>query len=156
MGCMWHACPSNGLHFNDDGVVDRVVNGSPAERGGQPGDRLVAPLPYGLDRDPPQTLSFDLAHGGTVRHVILTPVPADMTSSGKLRLSALLVSDLISVIVGSGLLWLRPSAMTWSFYLYCILRRYGDLFFYWPGSSAFFWLISWLSVRWAEPAARWS
>jgi hypothetical protein len=29
--------------------------------------------------------------------------------------------------------------MTWSFYLYCILRRYGDLFFYWPGSNAFFW-----------------
>ena len=140
VGCMWHACPSNGLHVNYDGVVNRVDNGSPAARAGiEPGDRLVAPLPYGLDRDPPQTLSFDLAHGGSIRHVILTPEPADMTGSGKLRLSALLVSYLIFVIVGSGLLWLRPSAMTWSFYLYCILRRYGDLFFYWPGSSAFFW-----------------
>jgi hypothetical protein len=29
--------------------------------------------------------------------------------------------------------------MTWAFYLYCVLRRFGDLGFYWPGSDAFFW-----------------
>jgi hypothetical protein len=35
-------------------------------------------------------------------------------------------------------LLLRPSAMTWSFYLYSILRHYGDLYFYWPGSAVFY------------------
>jgi hypothetical protein len=29
--------------------------------------------------------------------------------------------------------------MTWSFYLYCVLRRYGDLLFFWPGPSLFYW-----------------
>ena len=29
--------------------------------------------------------------------------------------------------------------MTWAFYLYCVLRRFGDLGFYWPGSDWFFW-----------------
>ena len=140
VSCMWQACPKNGLSTNHDGVVSGVESGSPAAQAGiEPGDRIVAPLPFGLDRDPPETLSFDLTHAGSVRHVVLIPRPAVMTRSEDLRLSALLVSYLIFVIVGSGLLLLRPSAMTWAFYLYCILRRYGDLYFYWPGSSEFFW-----------------
>jgi hypothetical protein len=30
--------------------------------------------------------------------------------------------------------------MTWAFYIYCVGRRWGDLWFYWPGSDAFFWI----------------
>jgi hypothetical protein len=138
--CLWHACPNNGLDVSYGGVVNHVIRGSPAaEARIVPGDRIVPPLPRGLTREPPVALSFRLQHEGGVRAVTLTPRLSNMTRSEKLRLLALSASYLIFVVVGSLLLLLRPSPMTWSFYLYCILRRYGDLFFYWPGSSAFFW-----------------
>ena len=140
VACMWSACPDNGLEVSYGGVVNGVDRGSPAAKAGiVPGDRIVPPLPRGLTRDPPETLAFNLKHGGAVRSVVLAPVPRTMTRTEQLRLLALCASYLLFVIVGSALLLLRPSAMTWAFYLYCIFRRYGDLFFYWPGSSAFFW-----------------
>jgi len=140
VSCLWHPCPSNGLEVNYGGVVNRVDAGSPAAQAGiEPGARIVSPLPRGLTREPPQVLSFNLEHDGKVRPITLTPRPTNLTLTEKLRLLALCTEYLIFVIVGAGLLLLRPSAMTWSFYLYCILRRYGDLFFYWPGSNAFFW-----------------
>ncbi len=57
----------------------------------------------------------------------------------KIRLIALYLTYLIFLVVGSAVLLLRPSPTTWAFYLYCVLRRYGDAGFYWPGSDAFFW-----------------
>jgi hypothetical protein len=140
VACMWNACPDNGLEVSYGGVVNGVDQGSPAAKAGiVPGDRIVPPLPRGLTRLPPETLTFNLKHDGAVRSVVLAPAPRTMTRTEQLRLLALCASYLLFVIVGSTLLLLRPSAMTWAFYLYCIFRRYGDLFFYWPGSSAFFW-----------------
>ena len=101
---------------------------------------MIPPLPRGLDRDPPKVWSFNLKqHDGRVRHVVLVPQPSPATFSDKLRGLALVTSYLVFVIVGSTLLLMRPNPMTWSFYLYCILRRYGDLYFTWPGSDSFFW-----------------
>jgi hypothetical protein len=138
--CVWQACPSNGLDTDFDGVVDGVVDGSPAERAGiMPDDRIVAPMPHGLFQKPPPPLTFSLEHQGSVRRVTLAVVPMRLSLPDKVRQAALILSYLIFVIVGSALLLLRPSAMTWSFYLYCVLRRYGDLWFYLPGSNAFFW-----------------
>jgi len=140
VSCIWHACPDNGLDLNYGGVANRVESGSPAaEAGIEPGDRIVPPLPRGITRSPPKVLSFKLEHGGAVRPIVLTPRPTRMSLPQVLRLLALVTSYLIFVVVGSWLVLLRPSPMTWSFYLYCILRRYGDLFFYWPGSDAFYW-----------------
>ncbi|HEY1867585.1 MAG TPA: hypothetical protein VGG70_04760 [Candidatus Cybelea sp.] len=141
IACTWEQCPDNGLDVTYDGVVIRVDNGSPAAKAGiNLGDRIVSPLPRGLTRDPPQTLSFNLLHGRHMRAVTLHPVPANMRPSDRLRLLAVAASYLLFVVVGSALVLLRPSAMTWAFYGYCILRRYGDLLFYWPGSSDFFWV----------------
>jgi hypothetical protein len=138
--CLWAACPKNGLNFDYDGYIDSVVPGSPAEKASiGTGDRIVPPLPRGLDRDPPNTLAFDVKHGAQLRHVVLKPEPMNATQSDNFRFIALFSSYLIFVAVGSALLLLRPSPTTWIFYLFCVLRRYGDLYFYWPGSDGFFW-----------------
>jgi hypothetical protein len=140
VSCVWHACPANGMGLSYGGVVNRVEKGSPAaEAGIESGDRIVPPLPRGITRAPPHVLSFDLEHRGVVRPIVLTPRPTSMGYPEALRSLAVVTSYLIFVLVGSWLVLIRPSAMTWSFYLYCILRRYGDLFFYWPGSDAFYW-----------------
>lgn len=141
IACMWQACPSDGWDVSYSGVVNLVYPDSSAARAGiEPGDRIVPPLPLGLTRDPPNVLSFKLEHQGSVRSIVLAPHLARLTRNQTLRLLALIVEYLIFVVVGSALLLLRPSVMTWCFYYYCIFRRYGDLFFYWPGSDAFFWL----------------
>ena len=140
VSCVWQPCPSNGLSVDYDGIVTGVDAGSPAAQAALvPGDRIATPLPRDLFREPQQPLSFTLVHAGTARPVKLDPKMTNLGRSDALRLLALCASYLIFLIVGSGLLLLRPSAMTWSFYLYCVLRRYGDLWFYWPGSNAFFW-----------------
>ena len=140
LSCIWNACPQNGLSVTFDGVVTHVDRGSPAAAAGiVRGDRILAPLPRGLSRDPPGNYSLNLARGRDVRTIVLAPRPMRMTRGGTLRLLALGASYLVYVLVGSALLLLRPSAMTWSFYLYGVLRRYGDLYFYWPGSASFFW-----------------
>ncbi len=138
--CLWQPCPANGLSVYYNGVVLDVAPGSPAEQASiVPGDRIVAPLPRDLFRQPPQTISFRLLHSEKIRSVTLVPKPQALPRAEKLRLLAVCVSYLVFLIVGSSVLLLRPSAMTWSFYLYCVLRRFGDLGFYWPGSDAFFW-----------------
>ncbi len=146
LSCTWHACPSNGLStsndtlIDDDGVVTDVIPRSPAAAASiVPGDQVALPLPSGLFRNPPKTLSFPLIHDGTTRLLTLSPIAIPLSNSERLRQLALSLSYVIFVIVGSGLLLLRPSAMTWVFYLYCVLRRFGDLSFYWPGSDAIFW-----------------
>jgi hypothetical protein len=140
LSCVWQACPANGLAVNFDGVVTGVDAGSPAaEAPIFPGDRVVAPLPRGLYRLPPQPISLRLNRGGAIRSVTLVPKLLEAAEADRLRLLALCVSYLIFVIVGSAVLLLRPSPMMWAFYLYCVSRRFGDLSFYWPGSSAFYW-----------------
>ncbi len=137
---LWHPFPSNGLTTDYDGVVTDVEAASPAAAASvTPGDRILPPLPRDLFRVPPGPMSFQLAHGGDVRSLVLSPQPRSLNREEKLRLLALYLSYLIFLIVGSAVLLLRPNAMTWSFYLYCVLRRYGDLGFYWPGSDAFYW-----------------
>jgi hypothetical protein len=140
LACLWQQCPHNGLSVDYDGVVDDVAPHSPAERASiVAGDRIVVPMPRDLNRAPPPPISFRLEHAGTIRDINLTPELQRLTVSGKLRLAALCMSYFIFIVVGSAVLLLRPSAITWSFYLYCALRRYGDLGFYWPGSDAFYW-----------------
>jgi len=141
LACTWQRCPGNGLSTNFDGVVSRVQDGSPAQRAAiVPGDRIAPPLPRDLFRRPPPPLNFSLLHGSAARTITLVPQPEAMTPSDRLTKLALAGAYAIFLVVGSGVLLLRPSTMTWAFYLYCLLRRYGDFGFYWPGSSAFFWV----------------
>ena len=140
ISCIWQPCPQNGLNVNFDGGVTHVDPGSPAADAGiARGDRILMPLPRGLSRDPPIAHTFYIERGGVARRLTLNTRPIAMTRGETLRLLALAGAYLVYVLVGSALLLLRPSAMTWSFYLYSVLRRYGDMYFYWPGSAAFYW-----------------
>jgi hypothetical protein len=130
----------SGLSVDFDGVVNAVDGGSPAAAAGiAPGDRIIAPLPRGLFRQPLPGLSFKLMTNGVTRAITLAPRPYLLSRGRRLLLLAQYTSYMIFLIVGSLVLLLRPSAMTWAFYLYCVARRYGDIGFYWPGSNAFFW-----------------
>jgi len=137
---IWEPYPDNGISLDFDGVITDVAPRSPASAAGiEAGDRVVPPLAPALFRDPPGTLTFKLNHHGTVRAVTLTPQNIMLSRVDRAIVALLFTEYSVFLIVGSLVLLLRPSAMTWSFYLYCVLRRYGDLGFYWPGSNAFFW-----------------
>lgn len=129
-----------GLSVGFDGVVTAADPGSPAAAAGiLPGDRIVPPLPYGLFRQPLPRIAFNLQRGATVRAVVLVPRPYLLSRARRLLVAALYASFFVFLIVGTFLLLMRPSVMTWAFYFFCLGRRYGDLGFYWPGSDAFFW-----------------
>ncbi|MBV9719966.1 MAG: hypothetical protein JOZ77_11650 [Candidatus Eremiobacteraeota bacterium] len=138
----WQPYPDNGLvgNVDFDGTIGYVTPDSPAASLGiEPGDRVQPPLPADLFRDPPPTFSFRLNHDGAVRTVTIAPRSRVPTRVERLLYLALFISYFVFLVVGSMVLLLRPSPMTWSFYLYCVLRRYGDLGFYWPGSNEFYW-----------------
>jgi hypothetical protein len=138
--CLRAPCPATGLGVSYDGTVTDVQPHSPASAASLvPGDRIVRPWPEGLFRDPPPAVTFTVSHNGGVRQVTLVPAPASWTRDQKLRFTALVLEYLIFLIVGSAILLLRPNPMTWAFYLYCVLRRFGDLLFYWPGSATVYW-----------------
>jgi hypothetical protein len=137
---LWEIAPSNGLTTNYDGVVTGVHAGSAADRLSiVRRDRILAPLPEGLLREPPPSLSFQLMHAGAVRPVDLAPLPHIFTSDERVRLVVRFSTYLIFLAVGSALLLTRQSAAAWFFYGYCASRRYAELGFYWPGSDGFFW-----------------
>ncbi len=132
--------PDNGLWNNLDGVVTSVDAGSPAAAASiAVGDRILPPLPRNLFRQPPPVLSFKLLHDGRVRSVTLAPRSYPVAPTWRFVFGSLYGSYLVFLLVGSVVLLLRPSPMTWAFYLYCLGRRWGDLWFYWPGSDDFFW-----------------
>ncbi|HEY1976358.1 MAG TPA: PDZ domain-containing protein [Candidatus Baltobacteraceae bacterium] len=138
VACVWSACPSIGLTPNFDGVVGAVDDGSPAAKASiQPGDRIAVPIPRDLYRDPPVTVTFGVIHNGVTRTVTL--VPEAQWLGVDLRLLALSASYLLFLVVGSAVLLMRPSAMTWIFYLYCVVRRFGDLGLYLPGPDDWYW-----------------
>ncbi len=140
LSCMWEACPDNGLYTDYDGVVVGIGDGSPAAKASiRPGDRVAAPFPRGLFQLPPPPLTFKVVRSATARTVTLSAQPVKMTDSDRAYFISGTAAYLVFLIVGSTILLLRPSATTWAFYLYCVLRRFGDLGFYWPGSDSFFW-----------------
>jgi hypothetical protein len=137
---IWQPTPDNGITVDFDGVIVAVEPGSPAARASiVVGDRILPPFPRELFRQPPETISFRFEDRGITRTATLVPHPHALTRPDRLLLLGLFASYVVYLIVGSLVLVLRPNAMTWAFYLYCVLRRYGDLGFYWPGSSEFFW-----------------
>ena len=131
----------NGLWTNFSGVITAVDLESPAAAASiAVGDRILPPLPHNLFRAPPPILSFRLLHDGAVRAITLVPKPYLVSTAWRFVFGSLYGSYFIFLVVGSIVLLLRPSPLTWAFYLYCVARRWGDLWFYWPGSDAFFWL----------------
>ena len=140
LACVWSACPSNGLALNFDGVVVGVDDGSAAAKASiEPGDRIAVPIPRDLYRDPPPPATFGVIAHGVTRMVTLVPQPDRLEPDESVRLIAVSAAYLLFLVVGSAVLLMRPSAMTWIFYLYCVVRHFGDLDLYLPGPSNLYW-----------------
>ena len=138
--CLWSDCPENGLTVNYDGIVVGVDDGSPAQKAGiVEGDRVAVPIPGDLYREPPPVTTMHLVHGAATRTVTLVPQPQPLQGDERTRLLLVTASYLLFLIVGSAVLLLRPSPMTWIFYLYCVVRHFGDVGLYLPGSSQLYW-----------------
>jgi hypothetical protein len=84
-------------------------------------------------------MSFQLMHAGAIRPVDLAPLPHLPTPRERTRAILRFVTYLVFFAAGAALLWRRPSALAWTFFLYCASRRFAELGVYWPGSDDFFW-----------------
>jgi len=136
----WLIASSNGMETNYDGVVTAVRPRSAAARLSiVPKDRVLAPLPHDLLRDPPPPISFQLMHAGAIRPVDLVPLPRVSSPRERTRAILRFVTYLVFFMAGAALLWRKPSALAWTFFLYCASRRFAELGVYWPGSDDLFW-----------------
>ncbi len=131
---LWTAQGTVGITTNYGGAVSRIEPESPAARAGiVPGDAVV------LDRTPfesrPKVVGFTtpvapsatvpvaIAHGGGVRNVTLTAADTPPSSLNRMSYLLTLASTAIFVIVGAGLIMLRPSVVTWGFGLFCLFTN---------------------------------
>ncbi|HTA40358.1 MAG TPA: hypothetical protein VK760_14840 [Candidatus Acidoferrales bacterium] len=110
-----------------DPIVQGVISGSPADKAGvRVGDRLIhyriggawarVNTPYVGEA---RTIEFE--RGGAVRSVVLTAVPVPGFGLAQ-RIGGVLalVPATVFLIVAFMLVFLRPSIMSWSFYLFAI------------------------------------
>ena len=126
--------PAGTLGFvTDYALTARSVSpGGPAAAAGMAaGDRIVvaavpltqrrylagpgSSIPIGTE------LHFPIVHDGLTRTIALTAVPAPFGVADRWTLFIQCASSLVFVVVGVGLIVLRPTAATWGFGAYCLL-----------------------------------
>jgi hypothetical protein len=137
---LWSPFGGYGYSTDNDNVVDGIAPHGAAEAAGlRRGDRIdVLRIPAGARRPFGVTRAPYAPHPGVPLALPITRAGVPMT----LRLTAradrfdrleavLLVvrtlSAFVFVAVGAGLVLLRPSVMTWAFYLYCIGTEPGSI-----------------------------
>jgi len=128
---LWMPQGTVGIHADYDGRIFAVDAGSAAALAGiAPGDRIdlrTTPSAFRLFASPAAPLSspggsitLRIVREGTSRTVMLTPALHTLSAGDKLSVLARIVSTLLYVVIGSMLVWLRPSAATWGFFLSCL------------------------------------
>ena len=168
-----NALASLGLTGNTDGVIVDVVTPfktaaqSPAAQAGlQPGDKIdIRHMPC----LPPDTktcasllsvmgdlggLGYSLPHfqasfailpkSGPPRSVTLQAAPAPLNWLERLILLACTIASVLFIFVALALVWTRPSAMSWGFFLYAIGFNPGQ------GYTFYAWLQNWPVATLAE------
>lgn len=127
---IWVPIGQFGYQLDGDDVVIYVADGSPAARAGiQVGDIVD------LQSTPPQfryyaaetgmleagqSITFALKHDGLSRLVTLNAAPqATETYYAAYRVAVLCIA-ILYIALGAVLVLLRPSLMTWGFFLYCL------------------------------------
>ncbi|MDB5028710.1 MAG: hypothetical protein JWO66_2399 [Candidatus Eremiobacteraeota bacterium] len=125
-----------GFHFDGNWVVDAVAPGSGAAAAGLArGDRLIPPIPYRLRvTNGPTTLH--VVRNGIARTLTVVPRAAPLPLVRKIVFVAKAAVALLFLSLGSLLVLMRPSPMTWCFYLWCANARHFSIGEYWLGSDA--------------------
>src|SRR5271165_6458082 len=120
-----------GYAVDGDTKVTYVGDGSPAARAGmQVGDiidlrstplqfrHMVGLTPFTLQAN--QRVTFGLIHKGTRRTLALTSIPEPRGRFDAVFRVSVLVCALFFIVLGAALVLLRPSLLTWAFFIYCL------------------------------------
>lgn len=127
----WHPIGVFGYGTNLDAVVMGVDRDSPAARAGiQVGDRLdesaMSPqqlewlLQYPVMPSAGMPVSFGVYHDGVRREVTVVSVPEPMGIADETLILVSLLGTLIFIAIGTIVVLLRPSPLTWGFYFFCL------------------------------------
>ncbi len=159
---VWTPVGVFGYQQNGDGVIRFVADGSPAAKAGmQVGDIVdlrstSAQFRYDVAEAGTlaagQSATFALIHKGFRRTVRLTAIP-QVTEAQQYYVAyriAVLGVAMLYVFLGAALVLLRPSLMTWGFFVYCLANApftfYAiALFFPYPWPYVV-WSINWLLI----------
>jgi hypothetical protein len=129
-------------------AVQHVTPGSPAQRAGvAPGDRLLyGTLPFEqrpayLWPMPGARVTLPLSHAGTIRTISMTAAPTQVQPLRFERWLTVLefATYAVYLIVGTTLVFLRPSPMTWWLWAYCVT---------WVPIVWLHWFYAFLDPRW--------
>ncbi len=145
---LWTPLGTLGFQADNDGIVTDVDAGGPADKVGiSPGDRIdiratnfegrraVGGLVF-VPLGHPLVLHVVGAHGGA--HVVtVAPEPEHLGSADKITLFFDEIFGVLFIAIGAALVLLRPSRMTWGFFLYSV----------WFNPGQFFAFYAWLPAR---------
>jgi hypothetical protein len=122
---------------NSSYLVTSLLAGYPAEKAGiKLGDRVDASMPVGdrailtgnLAPHPGEAVTIRISRGNERRTVALKAHPlAPLSTTAGLELAFQVVADFIFVAIGLMLVLVRPSRMTWGFYLFGFATSIGVL-----------------------------
>jgi hypothetical protein len=129
---LWAPLGTFGYAINVNGIVTRVDAGLPADRAGMRKDDVcdlkavpfdwrryaVGPLTRAPSAGTAIELPFRASKGDRV--IAMTAVTETLSGPDKFSLVFRTLGALVFIVVGAGLVLLRPSPMTWGFYLYTI------------------------------------
>lgn len=120
-----------GMRIDYDGRVKGVDAGLPAGQAGlHPGDRIDLRLTDGQARSLVVPAKANIAVGTTVKlwvdrptgptPLTLTAIPLPSPGTFQVALVMRRLAALVFVVVGAALVLLRPSPLTWGFFLFCV------------------------------------
>ena len=129
---LWTPQGTLGLTADYGGLITSVEPGSPAANAGvSAGDRIVlratpfesrpklagvvTPIAVGT------AVPFRLYHDGTERDLTLVAVENELSTPARVTMVLDLSSTVVFIVVGTLLILMRPSVVTWGFGLYCLL-----------------------------------
>jgi hypothetical protein len=135
---LWSPLGSFGYSADPDGHITSVAAASPAAASGlHAGDAIdikaltfdvrrygIGPLT--LSATPGITITLPVRRDGADHPITMTSVAETMSVTDKVSVLLRTLGALIFVVVGAGLVLLRPSPMTWGLYLYAIGSNPGS------------------------------
>lgn len=145
LSVLWIPQGDDGIGYSKTGIVRFVAPGSPAAAAGMKvGDRITAGDPeFFRPLLPGRREELHVSRGSAIRTVILRTVAAEpLTFEERLSLLGREAVFLVSLTVGSLLVLMRPSRMTWAFYIFCASTVWIELHISAVDSQAVYWALN--------------